>query len=79
MAKVEIINRGKSVRVHPRLADLLVARGGYMRRDMIAVPVTGYVEVDAEGLPWNPSLHIASRAKTKAGTWRKKPQTSVNP
>lgn len=79
MAKVEIINRGKSVRVHSKLADLLVARGGYLRRDMLAAPATAAVELDAEGLPWDPSLHIASRAKTKAGIWRKKPQTSVNP
>lgn len=30
-------------------------------------------ELDAEGAAWNPDLHTADRAMTRAGTWRKKP------
>ncbi|OOW67434.1 hypothetical protein Xmlh_17370 [Xanthomonas axonopodis pv. melhusii] len=36
MSKVEIEKRGKVARVHPRLADMLVQRYGYLRRDLQA-------------------------------------------
>jgi hypothetical protein len=36
MTKVEIEKRGRVAKVHPRLADVLVQRHGYLRRDMQA-------------------------------------------
>lgn len=36
MSKVEIEKRGKVARVHTRVADMLVQRFGYQRRDMQA-------------------------------------------
>ncbi|MGX2089249.1 hypothetical protein [Xanthomonas axonopodis] len=36
MSKVEIEKRGKVARVHPRVADMLVQRYGYLRRDLQA-------------------------------------------
>lgn len=38
MSKVEIEKRGRIVKVHAKLADVLIARGGYIRRDMVAEP-----------------------------------------
>ncbi len=29
-------------------------------------------DVDIEGIPWDPRIHAASKAKTKTGHWRKK-------
>lgn len=39
MSKVDIVGRGgRVISVHPRVADALQQRGGYMRRDMVAQP-----------------------------------------
>lgn len=35
--------------------------------------VNDNVELDKEGQPWDPDIHTADKAKTKAGTWRKNP------
>lgn len=83
MSKVEVQKGSKIVKVHPKLANVLVARGGYLRRDMAAQPVTATrvlnpaAEVDSEGQVWDPELHTAGKVKTQAGTWRKKPGAST--
>lgn len=41
MNKVEIEKRGRVAKVHPRLADMLVQRHGYLRRDMQAQQPAG--------------------------------------
>jgi len=83
MSKIEVVKRGRSVRVHPQLADVLVARGGYLRRDMVAqAPASpppqshdsSVLDLDIAGTTWDPDLHTADKAKTKAGAWRKRPQ-----
>lgn len=39
MSKVEIQSKGGRVAlVHPKIADVLVQRGSYIRRDMVAEP-----------------------------------------
>jgi len=39
MSKVVIVGRsGRMITVHPRVAQALEQRGGYMRRDMVAQP-----------------------------------------
>ncbi|QNH21253.1 hypothetical protein HEP73_02167 [Xanthomonas sp. GW] len=39
MSKVEILSKGGRVaRVHPKIADVLVQRGTYIRRDIVAEP-----------------------------------------
>lgn len=39
MSKVDIVGRsGRVITVHPRVAQALEQRGGYMRRDMVAQP-----------------------------------------
>ncbi|UYB51159.1 hypothetical protein OCJ37_14310 [Xanthomonas sp. AM6] len=41
MSKVEILSKGGRVaRVHPKIADVLVQRGKYIRRDMVAQAAT---------------------------------------
>lgn len=41
MTKVEIEKRGRVAKVHPRVADMLVQRHGYLRRDMQALQPAG--------------------------------------
>lgn len=41
MTKVEIEKRGRVAKVYPRVADMLVQRHGYLRRDMQAQPPAG--------------------------------------
>jgi hypothetical protein len=77
MSKVEIIKGGRRALVHPALADVLVARGGYQRADIASSPVQAvmraeHAELDSAGEPWSPELHTADKGKTLAGTWRKK-------
>lgn len=36
MSKIEIVKRGRKIRVEERLAEFLIARSGYQRRDMVA-------------------------------------------
>ncbi|HVL09080.1 MAG TPA: hypothetical protein VM512_07975 [Burkholderiaceae bacterium] len=82
MPKVVIQKGGRSASVDDRLADLLVARGGYQRRDMVALPTARLPinrngpEVDSEGRHWDPEIHTANHAKTQAGTWKKKTKVS---
>lgn len=77
MSKVEVSKDGKRfMKVHPALADVLTSRG-YFRRDMVAQEPTKAPAVesglDSEGQAWSADLHTANKAKTQAGTWRKKP------
>lgn len=36
MSKIEIVKRGRKIKVEERLAEFLIARSGYHRRDMVA-------------------------------------------
>lgn len=36
MSKIEIVKRGRKIKVEERLAEFLIARSGYQRRDMVA-------------------------------------------
>jgi hypothetical protein len=36
MSKIEIVKRGRKIKVDERLAKFLIARSGYQRRDMVA-------------------------------------------
>lgn len=55
MSKIEIVKRGRKIKVEERLAEFLIARSGYQRRDMVAqatpVPVPTAVLVPDQEAP----------------------------
>ncbi|MCD9005223.1 hypothetical protein LDO31_03040 [Luteimonas sp. XNQY3] len=74
MSKVEIEKRGRVVRVHSRVADVLVARGGYLRRDMVAAAPQA-VPAQPAAKPEAPKAAPAKKA-AKAAQPAAKPEAS---
>ncbi|WP_369913885.1 hypothetical protein AB8810_12720 [Xanthomonas sp. NCPPB 3005] len=77
MTKVEIEKRGRVAKVHPRVADMLVSRHGYLRRDMQAqapadatppVPPTSLQATPAPEAPVAAPASSESPKADKAGT-----------
>lgn len=74
---------GREKEMSDRYAVVLekIGHGSYMTRDMravmpvvhIASPVEQQVELDDNGVPFDPELHAESKVKNKDGSWRKKP------
>jgi hypothetical protein len=76
MAKVDFTyNNGRVRAMLPAHAEALqkMKYGTYMTRDMVAERAVPVAEVDSEGQRWDETMHVASKAKNKDGTWRKKP------
>lgn len=51
MSKIEIVKRGRKIKVEERLAEFLIARSGYHRRDMVAQAAPAPVVVPAQEAP----------------------------
>ncbi|WP_313243760.1 hypothetical protein [Stenotrophomonas rhizophila] len=65
MSKVDIVGRsGRVISVHPRVAQALEQRGGYMRRDMVAQPAI--VPPPAKKAGTNPHQRRKKAAKKAA-------------
>lgn len=78
MTKVEIEKRGRVAKVHPRVADMLVQRHGYLRRDMQAQQPAGPTPEELAAVVQKAALAAAKKAAKKAEAQQKAAEAKGN-